>query len=125
MKSMNSRFRGNDETSVSEVIPAQAGMTTRHGVAPKATTVVSAEAEIHTVLTDHQCHLPLISSRQRPDHVAGHGFGVPAFDISSMEQGPATRNPARLCRTPVIPQARLNVRRSCQEGVLDPRVAVA
>ena len=34
--------RGNDDSSVNAVIPAKAGMTTRHGVAPKAITVIPA-----------------------------------------------------------------------------------
>ena len=33
--------------SVSAVIPAEAGMTTRHGVTPKAITVIPAKAGIH------------------------------------------------------------------------------
>ena len=42
-----------------------------------------------------------------------------------MAQGLAIMNAARASDTPVILQARLNVRRSCEEGVLDPRVAAA
>ena len=44
---MDSRFRGNDDSSVNAVIPTQAGMTTRHGDAPKAMTVIPAKAGIH------------------------------------------------------------------------------
>lgn len=69
--------------------------------------------------------MPLISLWQRRDHAAEHGYGVSAFNNSSMEQGLAIMNAARACDAPVLLQASLNVRRSCEEGVLDRRVAAA
>ncbi|NNK79376.1 MAG: fructose-1,6-bisphosphate aldolase, partial [Litoreibacter sp.] len=54
--------------------------------------------------------MPLITLRQLLDHAAEHGYGVPAFNISNMEQGIAIMNAARACDAPVILQASLNVR---------------
>ncbi|MEW7008450.1 MULTISPECIES: class II fructose-bisphosphate aldolase [unclassified Lentilitoribacter] len=54
--------------------------------------------------------MPLITLRQLLDHAAEHGYGVPAFNISNMEQGLAIMNAARACDAPVILQASLNVR---------------
>ena len=54
--------------------------------------------------------MPLITLRQLLDHAAEHGYGVPAFNISNMEQGLAIMNAARGCDAPVILQASLNVR---------------
>lgn len=54
--------------------------------------------------------MPLISLRQLLDHAAEHDYGVPAFNISNMEQGLAIMNAARRCDAPVILQASLNVR---------------
>jgi len=54
--------------------------------------------------------MALISLRQLLDHAAEHGYGVPAFNISNMEQGLAIMNAARACSAPVILQASLNVR---------------
>lgn len=54
--------------------------------------------------------MPLITLRQLLDHTAEHGYGVPAFNISNMEQGLAIMNAARACDAPVILQASLNVR---------------
>ena len=45
---MDFRFRGNGDSSVNAVIPAQAGMTTRYSVAPKAITVIPAQAGMTT-----------------------------------------------------------------------------
>ncbi len=56
--------------------------------------------------------MPLISLRQLLDHAAENGYGVPAFNISNMEQGIAIMNAARDCDAPVILQASLNVRRA-------------
>lgn len=56
--------------------------------------------------------MSLISLRQLLDYAAEHGFGVPAFNISNMEQGLAIMNAAKACDAPVILQASLNVRRS-------------
>ncbi|MFN3251217.1 class II fructose-bisphosphate aldolase [Roseibium album] len=55
--------------------------------------------------------MPLITLRQLLDYAAEHGFGVPAFNISNMEQGLAIMNAAQACDAPVILQASLNVRR--------------
>ena len=54
--------------------------------------------------------MPLLTLRQLLDHAAEHGYGVPAFNISNMEQGLAIMNAARACDAPVILQASLNVR---------------
>ncbi|MEP1209048.1 MAG: class II fructose-bisphosphate aldolase [Rhizobiaceae bacterium] len=54
--------------------------------------------------------MSLITLRQLLDHAAEHGYGVPAFNISNMEQGLAIMNAARACDAPVILQASLNVR---------------
>lgn len=54
--------------------------------------------------------MPLITLRQLLDHAAEYGYGVPAFNISNMEQGLAIMNAARACDAPVILQASLNVR---------------
>lgn len=56
--------------------------------------------------------MPLISLRQLLDHAAEHSYGVPAFNISNMEQGLSIMNAARDCDAPVILQASLNVRHS-------------
>ncbi|WP_170432349.1 MULTISPECIES: class II fructose-bisphosphate aldolase [Ruegeria] len=56
--------------------------------------------------------MPLITLRQLLDYAADQGFGVPAFNISNMEQGLAIMNAARACDAPVILQASLNVRRA-------------
>jgi len=56
--------------------------------------------------------MPLISLRQLLDHAAELGYGVPAFNISNMEQGLAIMNAALACDAPVILQASLNVRTS-------------
>ena len=55
--------------------------------------------------------MPLVSLRQLLDHASEHGYGVPAFNISNMEQGLAILNAARACDAPVILQASLKVRR--------------
>ena len=54
--------------------------------------------------------MPLASLRQLLDHASEHGYGVPAFNISNMEQGLAIMNAARACDAPVILQASLKVR---------------
>ena len=54
--------------------------------------------------------MPLITLRQLLDHAAEYGYGVPAFNISNMEQGLAIMNAAHSCDAPVILQASLNVR---------------
>lgn len=53
--------------------------------------------------------MPLISLRQLLDHATEHTYGVPAFNISNMEQGLAIMNTARAGGAPVILQASLNV----------------
>ena len=94
--------------------------------------------------------MPLISLWQRRDHAAEHGYGVSAFNNSSMEQGLAIMNAARASDVPLIlaeleVSARDRFERSgtawhgasirviplpgmaprCEEGVLDRRVAAA
>ncbi|MDC0964266.1 fructose-bisphosphate aldolase class II [Candidatus Pseudothioglobus singularis] len=54
--------------------------------------------------------MKLITLRQLLDHAADNGYGVPAFNISNMEQGIAIMNSAKKCDSPVILQASLNVR---------------
>lgn len=54
--------------------------------------------------------MPLITLRQLLDHAAENGYGVPAFNISNMEQGLSIMNAACSCDAPVILQASLNVR---------------
>ncbi len=54
--------------------------------------------------------MPLITLRQLLDHAAEYSYGVPAFNISNMEQGLAIMNAALACDAPVILQASLNVR---------------
>ncbi len=56
--------------------------------------------------------MSLITLRQLLDYAAEHDFGVPAFNISNMEQGLAIMNAAKACDAPVILQASLNVRKS-------------
>ena len=65
--------------------------------------------------------MPPISIWQRRDHAAEQGYGVPALNHSSLEQGLAIMDAARACDALAI----LNFRRSYREGVLDPRVAAA
>jgi fructose-bisphosphate aldolase class II len=54
--------------------------------------------------------MALITLRQLLDHAAEYSYGVPAFNISNMEQGLAIMNAACACDSPVILQASLNVR---------------
>ncbi len=56
--------------------------------------------------------MPLITLRQLLDYAAEHDFGMPAFNISNMEQGLAIMNAAKACDAPIILQASLNVRRN-------------
>ncbi len=70
--------------------------------------------------------MSLATLRQLLDHAAEHGFGVPTFNISNMEQGVAIMSAARACDAPVILQVSLNVPRShadstLDHGMLDPR----
>ena len=46
-----------------------------------------------------------ITLRQLLDHAAEHGYAVPAFNISNMEQGLAVMQAARASDAPVILQA--------------------
>lgn len=46
-----------------------------------------------------------ITLRQLLDHAAEHSYGVPAFNINSMEQGLAIMEAAKACDAPVIVQA--------------------
>ena len=56
--------------------------------------------------------MPLVTLRQLLDCAAERGFGIPAFNISNMEQGLAIMNAALACDAPVILQASLNVRQT-------------
>ena len=54
--------------------------------------------------------MALITLRQLLDHGAEYSYGVPAFNISNMEQGIAIMDAAHKFDAPVILQASLNVR---------------
>src|SRR5258706_13829790 len=56
--------------------------------------------------------MALISLRQLLDHGAERGYGVPAFNISNMEQSLAVLQAAASVDAPVILQASLNARRN-------------
>jgi len=51
-----------------------------------------------------------ITLRQLLDHAAEHGYAVPAFNMSNMEQGLAIMKAAARCNAPVILQARRGAR---------------
>ena len=55
--------------------------------------------------------MSLITLRQLLDYAAEKGFGVPAFNISNMEQGLSIMQAAKECDSPVILQASVNVRK--------------
>jgi len=54
--------------------------------------------------------MPFITLRQLLDHAAERGYGVPAFNISNMEQGLAVIEAAESCDAPVIIQASRSAR---------------
>jgi len=55
--------------------------------------------------------LARITLGQLLDHAAGHGYGVPAFNINNMEQAQAILDPADRSESPVIIQASRGARR--------------
>ncbi|MGJ3264586.1 MAG: class II fructose-bisphosphate aldolase [Salinarimonas sp.] len=59
-----------------------------------------------------------ITLRQLLDHAADHGYGVPAFNISNMEQGLAIMAAAEACKAPVILQASRGARAYAGDRVL-------
>ncbi len=59
-----------------------------------------------------------ITLRQLLDHAAEHGYGVPAFNISNMEQGLAIMAAADAAQAPVILQASRGARAYAGDGVL-------
>ncbi|MDP3196222.1 class II fructose-bisphosphate aldolase [Tabrizicola sp.] len=59
-----------------------------------------------------------ITLRQLLDHAADHSYGVPAFNISNMEQGLAIMAAAKACDAPVILQASRGARAYAGDRVL-------
>ena len=59
-----------------------------------------------------------ITLRQLLDHAADHSYGVPAFNISNMEQGLAIMAAAKSCDAPVILQASRGARSYAGDRVL-------
>ena len=59
-----------------------------------------------------------ITLRQLLDHAAENGYGVPAFNISNMEQGLAIMAAADACKAPVILQASRGARAYANDRVL-------
>jgi fructose-bisphosphate aldolase class II len=59
-----------------------------------------------------------ITLRQLLDHAAENSYGVPAFNISNMEQGLAIMNAAKACDAPVILQASRGARAYAGDRVL-------
>ena len=59
-----------------------------------------------------------ITLRQLLDHAAEHSYGVPAFNISNMEQGLAIMASAKACDAPVILQASRGARAYAGDRVL-------
>lgn len=59
-----------------------------------------------------------ITLRQLLDHAAEHSYGVPAFNVSNMEQGLAVMQAAEACRAPVILQASRGARAYAGDQVL-------
>ncbi|MDP2574249.1 class II fructose-bisphosphate aldolase [Vibrio penaeicida] len=56
--------------------------------------------------------MAIVTLRQLLDHAAEHDYGVPAFNISNMEQGLAIVRAAAKCDSGVILQASINARKS-------------
>ncbi|BCL73218.1 fructose-1,6-bisphosphate aldolase [Vibrio nigripulchritudo] len=56
--------------------------------------------------------MAIVTLRQLLDHAAEHSYGVPAFNISNMEQGLAIVRAAEKCDSGVILQASINARKS-------------
>lgn len=62
--------------------------------------------------------MALVTLRQLLDHAAEHGYGVPAFNVSNMEQGLAAMRAAERTRSPVILQASRGARAYAGDRVL-------
>ena len=62
--------------------------------------------------------MPLITLRQLIDHAAEYSYGVPAFNINSMEQVLAIMNAARKTEAPVILQASRGARAYAGDAML-------
>jgi fructose-bisphosphate aldolase class II len=69
--------------------------------------------------------MALISLRQLLDYAAEHQFGVPAFNISNMEQVQAIMNAAFTTNSPVIMQASVGARSYAGEAFLRHLVLAA
>ncbi|MDD2760149.1 MAG: fructose-bisphosphate aldolase class II [Methylomonas sp.] len=62
--------------------------------------------------------MALVSLRQLLDYAAEHGFGVPAFNVSNMEQVQAIMQAADACDSPVIMQGSAGANRYAGEVFL-------
>jgi fructose-bisphosphate aldolase class II len=62
--------------------------------------------------------MALVSLRQLLDHAAGHGYGLPAFNVNNMEQIQAILLAADDCDSPVILQASAGARKYAGEPFL-------
>lgn len=69
--------------------------------------------------------MALVSMRQLLDHAAEHGYGLPAFNVNSMEQIKAIMEAAAATRSPVILQGSAGARRYAGEAFLRHLVAAA
>ncbi|MBU2571174.1 MAG: fructose-bisphosphate aldolase class II [Gammaproteobacteria bacterium] len=62
--------------------------------------------------------MALVSLRQLLDYAAEHGFGIPAFNVSNMEQVQAIMQAAEACDSPVIMQGSAGANRYAGEVFL-------
>src|SRR5260370_4975862 len=69
--------------------------------------------------------MALISLRQVVDHAAEHSYGVPAFNVNSLEQIQAIMEAAEATRSPVILQASAGARKYAGEPYLRHMVLAA
>jgi fructose-bisphosphate aldolase class II len=69
--------------------------------------------------------MALISLRQMLDHAAGHGYGVPAFNVNNLEQIQAIMEAAQETASPVILQASAGARKYAGEAYLRHMVLAA
>jgi fructose-bisphosphate aldolase class II len=69
--------------------------------------------------------MALIALRQLLDHAAGHGYGVPAFNVNNMEQIHAIMQAADATDSPVILQASAGARKYAGEPFLRKLVEAA
>ncbi|MQT14298.1 class II fructose-bisphosphate aldolase [Segnochrobactrum spirostomi] len=69
--------------------------------------------------------MALVSMRQLLDHAAEHRYGLPAFNVNSMEQIKAIMDAAAATRSPVILQGSAGARRYAGEAFLRHLVAAA